>query len=197
MYAEERADKGITLCRFDVRDLIGVFELQIFIEIVDVVRNPHAVDIDVRGEKVDIIPFVFAVEHRVHVKLLLDFLPRQVERGIVGNVGHFAEALRHKQAVCARRDAAGDNFGRNGNRFARVGRQEPMVRGVASAGRVGRIERAVVFAVPIGVRAARRIHKLQVEHEQVPVPVQNRIVIGCAADLDTPGVLAVVAREAG
>ena len=35
------------------------------------------------------------------------------------------------------------------------------------------------------------------EHEQVPVPVQNRIVIGRVADLDTPGVLAVVAREAG
>ena len=191
------ADEAVAVCGFDIRDFIGVFKFKVLIEIVDVVGHLCAVDIDVRGEEVDVVEFIFAVEHRVHVELLLDLLPRQVKRGIVGHVGHFAEALRHQQAVCAGRHAAGNNLGRNGDRFVRVRRQEPMVGGVASAGRVGRIEGAVVFAVPIDVRTAGRILEFQVEHEQIPVPVEDREPVGSAADGNAPGVFAIVAGKAG
>ena len=197
MFAGVSTDETVAIRNFDIRDLVCVLKIKIIIEIIDVVCDFDAVDINVCGEEVDIVKLVFVVEHSIHVKLLLDFLPRQVEHRRIVNRCDIVCMLCHKKAVCARRHAAGDNFCRDGDGLARICRQEPVIRGIASAGRVGCIKSAVVFTVPVDVCTARNVHEFQMEHKHVAVPVQDRIIIGRTADLDAPGILAVVAGEAG
>ena len=139
MLAEERADKGIAFRRSDIFDFIGVFEIEIVIEIVDIVCDLDAVDIDIRGEEIDIIKLVFAVEHRIHIELLFDLFPVQMIGCFVLDFRYFAEALRHGQNI-SRCGAAVDDQNAFLHLMISVVFIIPVSAGVAVPGRVGRIK---------------------------------------------------------
>ena len=191
------SDERHACSRLDVTQLISILVIDLLIEIHHVVGALLAVHVNVCREEVDIIPVILPVQHGVHIKVILISGPLHVEISIFGmNICDIICFLFDYQ-LGGRPGNAELNDRSVPDRLTVIITVIPVAGGKAGAGDVRRVIGVIIYVIHIDVRSGVAILEPELETEQIPVPVENGIIVGRGADLHAPGILAVVAGEAG
>ena len=191
------ADVGLAGSGLDVADLIGVLVIDLLPEIIHVVRNEVAVHVHIEGAvTADAAGGRVCVQIAVDVQIILISGPLNNMIGFVVNMCKIARVLRDGVLIRRRRDAE-PHRGASCDGLAVIVFPQPVARGESCAGDIRRDPTGAVVIIHIDVCSGGIVTEPEREMEQIPVPVENGIIVGRGADLHAPGILAVVAGEAG
>ena len=181
----------------DIADLIGIFKIDRLPEIIHVVRHEIAVHVHIeRTVAADAASAGTTVQPAVDVEIILVPGPVHIEIRLVINAPDIVRFLRDHEFICGP-GYAELHHSAVLNGLAAVGGVIPVAWRKTGAGDVRRVIRVAVNVIHIDIRTRTAILKPELKAEQIPVPGENGIIIGGAADLHAPGIFAVIAREAG